>query len=117
MVFVLLAKNAWRPKYLAPLAFSFLKPSVSCSRVKPYLASPGVAMLPLYEKMDERGKMMNSAFCVMGAYVLGGQMAFMAGVTDGRNVGIYILSKLVGGVLAAALAAGMCRTMCDAGET
>lgn len=77
----------------------------------------GVAMLPLYEKMDERGKMMNSAFCVMGAYVLGGQMAFMAGVTDGRNVGIYILSKLVGGVLAAALAAGMCRTMCDAGET
>lgn len=64
----------------------------------------GVAMLPLFEDMDARGKRMNSAFTVMGAYVLGGQMAFIAGVTGGMNVGIYILAKLVGGVLAVALA-------------
>ena len=37
----------------------------------------GVAMLPLFEDMDARGKRMNSAFTVMGAYVLGGQMAVL----------------------------------------
>lgn len=68
----------------------------------------GVAMLPLFEEMDMRGKLMNSAFTVMGAYVLGGQMAFIAGVTDGGSVGIYILAKLVGGVLAVFLAGRLC---------
>lgn len=41
---VLEAKKAWRPKCLAPKALSLRKPSVSCARVKPYLASPGVSM-------------------------------------------------------------------------
>ena len=63
----------------------------------------GAAMLPAYEQMDERGKMMNSAFCVMGAYVFGGQMGFIASVTDGKNVGIYIVSKLFSGILAVAV--------------
>lgn len=60
----------------------------------------GAASLPFYSQMDTRGKVMNSAFGVMGAYVLGGQMAFIAGVTSGKNVGIYIGGKLLGGVLA-----------------
>lgn len=60
----------------------------------------GAAALPFYSEMDDRGKLMNSAFGVMGAYVLGGQMAFIAGVTSGRNVGIYIFGKLLSGVLA-----------------
>lgn len=63
----------------------------------------GAAALPFYSEMDTRGKIMNSAFGVMGAYVLGGQMAFIAGVTDGKNVGIYIVGKLLGGILAVLL--------------
>lgn len=63
----------------------------------------GVAMLPMYTGMDEKGKRLNSAFSVMGAYVLGGQMAYIAGVTTGYNLWIYILAKLLGGLVALAL--------------
>lgn len=58
----------------------------------------GVAMLPMYCNMDKKGKLINSAFSVMGAYVLGGQMAYIAGVTTGQSVWIYILAKLASGV-------------------
>lgn len=64
----------------------------------------GAAALPLFKEMDTRGKLMNSAFGVMGAYVLGGQMAFVAGVTDGSHVAVYIVGKLIGGVAAIILA-------------
>lgn len=74
----------------------------------------GAAILPFFSKMDTKGKIMNSAFGVMGAYVLGGQMAFVAGVTDGKNVSIYIFSKLVGGVLAVGLA--RCKVFCKIDE-
>lgn len=60
----------------------------------------GVAMLPTFKDMDERGKIMNSAMCVMGAYVFGGQMGFMASVVSGKYVAIYILCKLISGFLA-----------------
>src|SRR5699024_5459378 len=39
-----------------------------------------VSMLPLYPRMDVRGKVMNAAFTVAGAFVLGGQMAFASSV-------------------------------------
>ncbi len=59
----------------------------------------GVAMLPMYRSMDEKGKLLNSAFSIMGAYVLGGQMAYIAGVTSGYSVWIYILGKLLSGIV------------------
>lgn len=39
---VLEARKAWMPNSSAPSFFSRLKAWVSCSRVMPYLASPGV---------------------------------------------------------------------------
>ena len=59
-----------------------------------------VSMLPLYPRMDARGRMINAAFTVSGAFVLGGQMAFAAGVGDGRAVAAYFATKLAGGLLA-----------------
>ena len=59
-----------------------------------------VSMLPLYPRMDARGRMIKAAFTVSGAFVLGGQMAFAAGVADGRAVAAYFATKLAGGLLA-----------------
>ena len=62
-----------------------------------------VSMLPLYRRMDVRGKVMNAAFCVSGAFIIGGQLAFVSGVAPDA-VGSFFACKLVGGILAAALA-------------
>ena len=43
---------------------------------------------------------MNAAFSVMGAYVFGGQMAFVAGLTTTKNLLIYMAGKLISGILA-----------------
>ena len=58
-----------------------------------------VAIFPIYSKMDRKGKMLNGAFSVCGAYVLGAQLGFVASV-DSMHVTIYICTKLVGGLLA-----------------
>ncbi|HIW53809.1 MAG TPA: ethanolamine utilization protein EutH [Candidatus Ruthenibacterium merdigallinarum] len=63
-----------------------------------------VSMLPLYGRMDVRGKVMNAAVCVSGAFLLGGQMAFVSSVGSGLSVAAFFLCKGLGGVLAAALA-------------
>ncbi|MEG1069775.1 MAG: ethanolamine utilization protein EutH [Ruthenibacterium sp.] len=63
-----------------------------------------VSMLPLYSKMDVRGKVMNAAFTVSGAFVFGGQFAFVSSVTSGKPVAAYIICKLMGGCLAVLLA-------------
>lgn len=39
-----------------------------------------ISMIPMMEKMDDRGKVMNAAFAVSGSFVLGGQLAFIASV-------------------------------------
>lgn len=59
-----------------------------------------ISMLPLYEKMDARGKAMNAAFMVSGAFVLGGQLAFVASVESTAAVAVYMAAKLAGGVAA-----------------
>ena len=63
--------------------------------------STSLAILPLYPKMDEKGKMMNAAFGVSGAYVLGGQFAFISSVSDGYTVTVFMVSKVLCGVLSA----------------
>lgn len=59
-----------------------------------------ISMLPLYSKMDERGKVINAAFTVSGAFVLGGQLAFVSSVASSSSVFAYIVCKLLGGILA-----------------
>lgn len=70
-----------------------------------------ISMLPLYPRMDVRGKVMNAAFTVAGAFVLGGQMAFVSSVADGRAVAAYFVAKLSAGALAVWLAARFTRNV------
>ena len=63
--------------------------------------STSLAILPLYPRMDEKGKMMNAAFSVSGAYVTGGQFAFISSVADGYTVAVFMVSKIVCGLLSA----------------
>lgn len=59
-----------------------------------------VAMLPLFEKMDRRGKLMNAAFSVSAAFVMGGQLVFIASVETPHVTTIYMLTKIIGGIAA-----------------
>lgn len=75
------------------------KLGVNSSSVMGLLLSLGtsIAMIPMYSQMDRKGKMMNAAFSVSGAYVLGGQLGFISSVIDGNGVIIYMVSKIVAG--------------------
>ena len=53
--------------------------------------------------MDRRGKLMNAAAAVTSGFVFGGQLAFVASV-EGGAVLAFILSKLIGGLVGAAIA-------------
>jgi ethanolamine transporter len=56
-----------------------------------------------FHKLDNRGKVITAAFSVAGAYVLGGQLAYVA--VEGKEVvPIYIITKLISGIAAIALA-------------
>lgn len=59
-----------------------------------------ISMLPMLDKMDSRGKVINAAFSVSGAFVLGGQLAFMASVEPSQVVTAYMAAKLAGGICA-----------------
>lgn len=65
-----------------------------------------LAMLPLFSKMDRRGKIINAAFSVAGAYVVGGQLAFVSSMIPAEWVTPYMANKLIAGVLGVALAIG-----------
>lgn len=62
-----------------------------------------LAILPLISKMDKKGRMLNAAFSVSGAYMLGGQLGFVSSVSDPYIVTVYIVSKLVCGILSLAI--------------
>ena len=62
-----------------------------------------IPMFILLKDMDERGKMINIAFSVSGAFVLGSHLGFTAGV-DKNMVFPIIITKLVGGISAALVA-------------
>lgn len=66
-------------------------------------AISSVSMLPAYRSMDQRGKAVNAAFCAAGAYVIGGQLAFVSSVAGGRQTLAFLLCKLVSGGLAVAM--------------
>lgn len=56
-----------------------------------------LAILPLLGKMDHKGRMLNAAFSVSGAYVLGGQLGFVSSVESASAVTIYLIAKVLCG--------------------
>lgn len=58
-----------------------------------------IPMLNMYKDMDERGKNLNAAFVVSGAYTFGGQLGFVSSISK-EMVSPFIVSKLVSGILA-----------------
>jgi ethanolamine transporter len=67
-----------------------------------------IPLFRLMEKMDHRGKVVNVAFAVSGAFVFGDHLGFTAGFAPGMIVPM-ILGKLTGGVSAVAVALWMTR--------
>ncbi|MCF6462451.1 ethanolamine utilization protein EutH [Clostridium sp. Cult1] len=62
-----------------------------------------VPMLAIYDKMDNKGKTINAAFAVSGAFVFGGQLGFVSGISH-KAVTPFIIAKLVAGTSAILLA-------------
>lgn len=62
-----------------------------------------IPMLTLLKDMDPRGKVINVAFTVSGAFVFGGHLGFVAGINK-EMVFAMIVGKLVGGITAITLA-------------
>ena len=60
-----------------------------------------IATFDMVKNMDERGKIVNMAFAVSGAFVLGDHLAFTAGYN----------SSMIGAVIVGKLAAGICAVM------
>ncbi len=53
------------------------------------------AMLPLVPEMDRRGQLINGAFSVGGAYIIGGQMAYVSALTTGHEILVFFVTKIV----------------------
>ncbi len=60
-----------------------------------------LAVMPLYGRMDDKGKEVVAAFSLSGSFVIGGSLAFVSNVTDGYTVLIFVVTKLVCGILSA----------------
>lgn len=105
---VLTSKAFSRPVRFACRALKINEPAVVGLILS---LATSLSMLPLFSRMDTRGKIMNSAFCVSGAFVLGGQLAYISSVEPTSIVAIFMVSKLVGGVCAVAAAALFTKTM------
>lgn len=56
-----------------------------------------IPMISIYDKMDDRGKIINSAFAVSASFVFGGQMAFVLGVSS-TTIVPFIVGKLIAGI-------------------
>ena len=63
----------------------------------------------IMDKMDAKGVVINSAFAVSGAFVVGSHLAFTMAFDD-TYVFAVIVGKLISGVLAVAVAGFMCRS-------
>ena len=63
-----------------------------------------ISMVPLYARMDERGKQVNAAFAVGAAFCMGGQLAYIAAVSDSPTTASYLFCKLTCGIFGAVMA-------------
>lgn len=68
-----------------------------------------LAVIPLYSRMDEKGKLINSAFAISGCFVLGGSLGFMSSVADGYTVAVFVVSKFVSGICSILLVSRLCK--------
>ena len=57
----------------------------------------------MMENMNERGRIVTSAFCVSAAFVLGDHLGFIAGFAPDMIAAI-VISKLAGGIAAVVIA-------------
>lgn len=64
----------------------------------------------LLKDMDDRGKIICSAFAVSGAFTFGGQLGFVASI-DQTMIAPFVLAKLTAGISAVALALLLTRDM------
>lgn len=58
-----------------------------------------IPMLGVYEKMNWKGKILNSAFAVSGSFAFGGQLGYVSSVSP-ENVNPFIIGKLTAGIAA-----------------
>ena len=58
-----------------------------------------LAVIPLFPKMNPKGRQVVTAFSLSGSFVIGGSMAFVSSVADGYAVAVFIVSKLVCGII------------------
>lgn len=56
-----------------------------------------------YKKMDQKGKVICTAFAVSGAFVFGGQFGFVSGIAP-EMLGAFIISKIMAGIISIVLA-------------
>lgn len=54
--------------------------------------------------MDTKGKILNGAFSVVGAYVIGAQLDYISSVVSYSYVMIYVITKLTAEILAVIVA-------------
>lgn len=76
--------------------------SVSVAGILGNLAS-NLLIFGTYKEMNPKGKVICTAFGVSGAFVFGGQLAFVSGIAP-EMIGGFIISKLTAGVLSILLA-------------
>ena len=93
-----------------PLAFIGKKLQINNTSVAGIMASlaNSIAAFGMVKDMDNRGKVINMAFAVSGAFVFGDHLAFTAGY-EPSMVSALIVGKLVGGITAIAAALWMTR--------
>lgn len=88
-------------KQLAKLSTKFNIGVNSITALIGSLAS-AIVVFSDFDNLDDKGKILCSAFSVGGAYVLGGQLGFVASV-DTSIISIYIITKLISGIAAIVL--------------
>ena len=94
--------NGWLSKPLNRLGKKLRVNSTSVAGLVASLAN-SIPTFGMLKDMDPRGKVINMAFAVSGAFVFGDHMAFTAGF-DPDMVAALIVGKLVGGLSAVVLA-------------
>lgn len=65
-------------------------------------------MLGIYDKMNEKGKILNAAFVVSAGFALGGQLGYVTTVAP-QAVNAFVVSKIIGGMAAVFAASVMIR--------
>ena len=85
-------------KYLNKIGNKFELDQYSILGIFSSLAN-SIPMLGIYDKMNEKGKILNASFAVSASYVFGGQLGYISSVSP-ENVNAFIVSKLVAGISA-----------------